>query len=114
MHQSSLQTDSRTEEVPERTSLMRMVVESVVALAIAVILFRTFEAEGYMISTGSMAPSLLGYHKQVTCPRCDYSFTYEVAYDESVSANRFQGASGGVKITCIPSDSSLSFISLLV
>ncbi|QGQ24150.1 signal peptidase I [Gimesia benthica] len=94
MHQSSLQTDSRTEEVPERTSLMRMVVESVVALAIAVILFRTFEAEGYMISTGSMAPSLLGYHKQVTCPRCDYSFTYGVAYDESVSANRFQGASG--------------------
>jgi len=68
--------------------------ESVVALAIAVILFRTFQAEGYMISTGSMAPSLLGYHKQVTCPRCHYSFTYGVAYDESVSANRFQGSEG--------------------
>lgn len=73
-----------------RSSLLRMVVESVVALAIAVILFRTFEAEGYMISTGSMAPSLLGYHKQVTCPRCHYAFTYGVAYDDSVSANRFQ------------------------
>ncbi|QDT30296.1 Signal peptidase I V [Gimesia panareensis] len=94
MHQSSSQTDSDTEEVPERTSLTRMVVESVVALAIAVILFRTFEAEGYMISTGSMAPSLLGYHKQVTCPRCHYSFSYGVAYDDSVSGNRFQASQG--------------------
>jgi signal peptidase I len=90
MHHSSRQINSQPEEVEGRSSLFRMVLESVVSLAIAVILFRTFEAEGYMISTGSMAPSLLGYHKQVICPRCDFSFTYGVAYDESVSGNRFQ------------------------
>lgn len=90
MHHSPHQFDSQAEEVERRSSLFRMVLESVVSLAIAVILFRTFQAEGYMISTGSMAPSLLGYHKQVKCPRCDFTFTYGVAYDESVSANRFQ------------------------
>lgn len=90
MHHSPRQPEPQTEEGEERSSMFRMVLESVVTLAIAVILFRTFEAEGYMISTGSMAPSLLGYHKQVTCPRCDFSFTYGVAYDESVSSNRFQ------------------------
>ncbi|QDT45521.1 Signal peptidase I [Gimesia alba] len=90
MHHSPRQFESQAEEVEHRSSLFRMVLESVVSLAIAVILFRTFQAEGYMISTGSMAPSLLGYHKQVKCPRCEFSFTYGVAYDDSVSANRFQ------------------------
>ncbi|WP_339732944.1 signal peptidase I [uncultured Gimesia sp.] len=90
MHHSPRQLESQSEEVERRSSLFRMVLESVVSLAIAVILFRTFQAEGYMISTGSMAPSLLGYHKQVKCPRCDFSFTYGVAYDDSVSGNRFQ------------------------
>ena len=90
MHGSSSQFNSQATEVEGRSSLFRMVLESIVSLAIAVILFRTFQAEGYMISTGSMAPSLLGYHKQVICPRCDFSFTYGVAYDESVSSNRFQ------------------------
>ena len=27
-----------------------------------------------MISTGSMAPTLLGYHRQATCPDCGYAF----------------------------------------
>lgn len=90
MYHSSTQIESQTEELEGRSNLFRMVLESVVSLAIAVILFRTFQAEGYMISTGSMAPSLLGYHKQVICPRCDFSFTYGVAYDESISGNRFQ------------------------
>lgn len=90
MHHSAHQIESHTEEEEGRSSLFRMVLESVVTLAIAVILFRTFQAEGYMISTGSMAPSLLGYHKQVVCPRCAFSFAYGVAYDDSVTGNRFQ------------------------
>ncbi|HAH45448.1 MAG TPA: hypothetical protein DCM07_11460, partial [Planctomycetaceae bacterium] len=81
MHHTSRQLENQAKELPQRSSLFRLVLEAVASLAIAVILFRTFAAEGYMISTGSMAPSLLGYHKQVTCPRCHYSFTYGVAYD---------------------------------
>jgi len=40
-------------------------------------LFRTFLAGGYMIETGSMAPCLLGYHRQVVCPDCRYAFAIE-------------------------------------
>jgi hypothetical protein len=34
-----------------------------------------------MISTGSMAPTLLGYHKRVVCPTCRTEFPFGVAYD---------------------------------
>lgn len=62
-------------------SLPRALAESLISLLIAVILFRTFLAEGYMISTGSMAPSLLGYHKRIDCPTCHTEFPFGVAYD---------------------------------
>ncbi|MFN0195689.1 MAG: signal peptidase I [Planctomycetaceae bacterium] len=62
--------------------------ESLIALALAVVLFRTFAVEGYMISTGSMAPSLLGYHKRVTCSKCQMEFPFGVAFDESVDSGR--------------------------
>lgn len=34
-----------------------------------------------MISTGSMAPCLLGFHKRVECPKCGQTFAFGVAYD---------------------------------
>ena len=71
-------------ETHDRSSSTRTVMESLVSLSLAVILFRTFAVEGYMISTGSMAPTLLGYHKRVTCPACRYEFPFGVAFDESV------------------------------
>lgn len=43
-------------------------------LGLTVLIFRTFVAEGYLISTGSMAPSLLGYHRHVACDFCHYTF----------------------------------------
>ncbi len=77
---SRLSADS---EVPHAgSSRIRQIFDSVICLAIAVTLFRTFEVEGYIISTGSMAPSLLGYHKRVTCPMCEFGFAYGVAVDE--------------------------------
>ncbi|MCA9091130.1 MAG: signal peptidase I [Planctomycetaceae bacterium] len=62
-------------------SVFRQLSESVVLLALAVVLFRAFAAEGYLISTGSMAPCLLGYHKQVNCPCCHYQFARGAAFD---------------------------------
>ncbi|MCA8998408.1 MAG: signal peptidase I [Planctomycetaceae bacterium] len=53
-------------------------------LAVAVTLFRTFAAEGYLISTGSMAPTLLGYHRRVTCPDCQHLFARGAAFDRDV------------------------------
>ncbi|WP_397571123.1 signal peptidase I [Schlesneria sp. T3-172] len=68
----------------------RALLEAFVSLFIAVLLFRTFAAEGYMISTGSMAPCLLGYHKRVVCPTCKTTFPFGTAYDtdDDPEANR--------------------------
>ena len=65
----------------DKRGTLRALVEAFVSLFIAVLLFRTFAAEGYMISTGSMAPSLLGYHKRVICPTCGITFPFGTAYD---------------------------------
>lgn len=65
----------------DRRGPVRSLCESLISLFIAVLLFRTFAAEGYMISTGSMAPCLLGYHKRVECPTCGHLFPFGVAYD---------------------------------
>ncbi len=75
-----------------RKSPLREVVESTVLLALAVLLFRTFAAEGYLISTGSMAPTLLGYHRRVECPACHFAFTRGAAFDKPDSTMNIAAA----------------------
>jgi signal peptidase I len=54
---------------------IRETVESVaIAFALA-FLFKTFEAEAFVIPTGSMAPTLMGRHKDVICPECGYRYS---------------------------------------
>lgn len=48
----------------------RETVESIVVAFVLAFLFRTFIAEAFVIPTGSMAPTLVGRHKDVTCPQC--------------------------------------------
>lgn len=68
------------------TFTLRHAVDLIVCLFITVMCVRSFVVEGYMISTGSMAPSLLGYHKRVRCPHCAAEFKLGVEFDESVSS----------------------------
>lgn len=63
-------------------SPLRQMTESLVLLAVAVILFRGFGVEGYLISTGSMAPTLLGYHHRVTCPECAFVYATGTRVEE--------------------------------
>ena len=74
------------DDAPRDSVTLRAISDIAVCLVIAVILFRTFEVEGYMISTGSMAPCLLGFHRQVVCPSCELEFTVGAAFDDSVGA----------------------------
>ena len=51
--------------------------EFIETLAIAIFLasiFKFFEAEAYVIPTGSMAPTLMGRHKDVRCQACGFPF----------------------------------------
>ncbi|MCA9060671.1 MAG: signal peptidase I, partial [Planctomycetaceae bacterium] len=52
----------------------RDTVEAVVIAFVMAFLFKTFEAEMFVIPTGSMAPTLYGRHKEVTCDACGFSY----------------------------------------
>lgn len=52
----------------------REIVESVAIALVIAFLFRTFVAEMFMIPTGSMAPTLMGQHKDLECPQCGHVF----------------------------------------
>ena len=50
----------------------RETIESVVVAFVLAFLFRGFEAEAFVIPTGSMAPTLSGRHKESDCEQCGY------------------------------------------
>lgn len=52
----------------------RETIESIAIAFILAFLFKTFQAEAYVIPTGSMAPTLFGRHKEVTCDGCGFKF----------------------------------------
>ena len=56
-------------------SLLRQTGEFVVVLCLSILIFRTFAAEAYIVPTGSMAPTLLGNHRELACPNCGFRFT---------------------------------------
>ncbi len=53
----------------------RETVEAVTIAFILAFVFKTFEAEAFVIPTGSMAPTLYGRHKEVTCDGCSLMYT---------------------------------------
>jgi signal peptidase I len=59
---------------PSMARTIRETVESIVIAFALAFLFRTFEAEAFVIPTGSMAPTLQGRHKDVVCPECGYQY----------------------------------------
>ena len=48
----------------------REVIETIVFVVVLVLLLKTFLAEAFVIPTGSMAETLWGYQKLVSCPKC--------------------------------------------
>lgn len=71
------------EHLPSAAAV-REIVESIVIAFVLAFLFRTFEAEAFVIPTGSMAPTLMGRHKDLHCPNCGYRF--QVSASEEVSS----------------------------
>jgi signal peptidase I len=59
---------------PKRRESARETFESIVFAFVLAFLFRTFEAEAFVIPTGSMAPTLYGRHKDLDCEQCAYRF----------------------------------------
>ena len=59
-----------SEEATEPVQSIRETVESIVVAFILAFLFRAFVAEAFVIPTGSMAPTLMGVHKDIVCEHC--------------------------------------------
>jgi signal peptidase I len=76
---------------------MRETVESIVVAFILAFLFRTFEAEAFVIPTGSMAPTLQGRHKDFTCPECKYRYRVNASgeVEDESSVLEFKPQNGG-------------------
>ncbi len=71
----------------------REIVETVVFVVVLVLLLKSFAAEAFVIPTGSMAETLWGYQKVVTCPTCKYQFP--------VNASKEADAQEGAKLETI-------------
>src|SRR4051812_21480882 len=93
--------NKKTPDVPVKTSAksapaapivqshaIRETVESIVIAFVLAFLFRTFEAEAFVIPTGSMAPTLMGRHKDVDCPKCGYRYQVSASEEESEDPER--------------------------
>lgn len=77
---------------------IRETVESIILALILAFLFRTFEAEAFVIPTGSMAPTLQGRHKDIRCPKCGYE--YRVGASEEVDDTGNRQACSVENVTC--------------
>jgi len=76
--------------------VFRETLESIVVAFVLAFLFRTFEAEAFVIPTGSMSPSLMGQHKDVNCDQCGFSFR-TTASSEGEDQDRMKAELGSVR-----------------
>jgi signal peptidase I len=66
----------------------RETVESIVVAFTLALLFRAFEAEAFVIPTGSMAPTLMGRHKDLVCDACGRDFRVGCSAEEDDDSQR--------------------------
>lgn len=89
----SPETSGRSEDTPKASNWLREVVEAVSIALILAFLFRAFEAEAFVIPTGSMAPTLMGRHKDLICERCGFAFQTGASEEVDKLTNRSTGRS---------------------
>ena len=61
-------------------------IESFVVVFLCFLIW-SLEAEGFVIPTGSMAPTLMGRHKEIACPECGYLYTVNADREIAPTAN---------------------------
>jgi len=66
---------------------VRETIESILVAIILALLFRAYEAEAFIIPTGSMAPTLQGRHQDVACEKCSYRYRTGASNENPDSGN---------------------------
>lgn len=82
------------------SAAIRETVESLVIAFVLAFLFRTFEAEMFVIPTGSMAPTLMGRHKDLYCPKCGYNYRANAASEVDQNSGELKAQSSVGVATC--------------
>jgi signal peptidase I len=77
----------------------RDTVEAIVVALILALVVRGFEAQAFVIPTGSMAPTLMGRHKEVACPQCGFVFAVN-ASQEVESQSQREDVDAGICSNC--------------
>ncbi|HEV3437336.1 MAG TPA: S26 family signal peptidase [Gemmata sp.] len=78
----------------------REVIETIVFVVVLVLLLKLFVTEAFVIPTGSMAETLYGYQKMITCPKCEHEFPVN-SHDE-VEGNQVTGRKTPLYGFCCP------------
>jgi len=78
---------------------LRETLEALVVAAVAALVVRGFEAQAFVIPTGSMAPTLMGRHKEVACPQCGFVFAVN-ASEEVEGPSPHRSVYSGVCVNC--------------
>jgi signal peptidase I len=86
--------EAKTKEAQQPTDSFREVIETVVFVVVLVLLLKSFVAEAFVIPTGSMAETLYGYQKVITCPKCKYVFPVNVSQEVDPSEGSPQKITG--------------------
>ncbi len=91
---------SSADVVAQRSRNVRETIESIAIAFILAFLFRTFEAEAFVIPTGSMAPTLQGRHKDVHCPQCGFRYQSSASAEVDARARQNQNQRQVVRVVC--------------
>jgi signal peptidase I len=70
---------------------VREIIESIVIAFVLAFLFRTFEAEAFVIPTGSMATTLMGRHKDLACVACGYRYHVSASDEVNQATGKVNG-----------------------
>lgn len=78
---------------------VRETIESILIAVVLALMFRAYEAEAFIIPTGSMAPTLMGQHMDVDCKMCNHSYRAGASRENSTTEI---GSRGFVESTRCP------------
>ena len=74
-------------EFGKTLAFVREIVETFAIAFVLAFLFRTFEGELFSIPTGSMAPTLMGRHKDFYCPECGFRYSISASNEFDATQN---------------------------
>jgi signal peptidase I len=86
---ATVQASPRAAKVESRPQVReghRDTVEAIVVAFILALVVRGFEAQAFVIPTGSMAPTLMGRHKELSCPQCGFLYAVNASQEAEIQS----------------------------